>query len=180
MSKPVKELMIKEISTRFGKLDSVMVVNPIALNANDNTAFRAALRKKKIEVEVVRNALAVQALKGTKLETIGTLLTGASALVSGGESIVDVAREISECVKKYATLEVRGALVEGTIVTGKGVEQLAKMPSRSELQGQVALLANSPAKRLAGAITSPAAKIAGCIKALEEKLEKEGGSVAAA
>ncbi|NLE28776.1 MAG: 50S ribosomal protein L10 [Phycisphaerae bacterium] len=180
MSKPVKELMIKEISARFSKLDSVLVVNPIALNAIDNTTVRGALRKKKIEMEVVRNSLAVRALKGTKLENIGELLIGASAIVSGGESIVDVAREVSEIVRKMPKLEVRGALVEGEVLDSQGAEQLAKMPSRTELQGQVALLANSPAKRLAGAITSPAAKIAGCIKALEEKLEKEGGSVAAA
>lgn len=180
MSKPVKQLMIKELSARFSQLDSVFVVNPIALNAIDNTSFRAALRKKKIEMEVVRNALAVQALKGTALEGIGALLTGACALVSGGESIVDVAREVMEQAKKFTALEIRGALVEGTIVDAKGAEQLAKMASRAELQGQVAMLANSPAKRLAGAISSPAGKIAGCIKALEEKLEKEGGSVAAA
>lgn len=180
MSKPVKNLMIQEMSRRFGKLDSVLVVNPIALNAIDNTSLRGALRKKNIEMEVVRNALTVHALKGTQLENVGALLTGACAFVSGGESIVDVAREVTEIIKKIPKLEIRGAVVEGQVVDAKGAEQLAKMPSRAELQGQISMLANSPAKRLAGAITGQAGKIAGCIKALEEKLEKEGGSVAAA
>jgi hypothetical protein len=42
------------------------------------------------------------------------------------------------------------------------------------------MLANSPGRQIAGALIGPAGKIAGCIKAVEEKLEKEGDSVVAA
>ncbi len=180
MSKPVKELVTKEINARFGQLDSVMVVNPIGLNAIDNNVLRLGLKKKKIEMEVVKNSIAARALKGTKLEQVDQLLMGTCALVTGGDSIVDVARELFDWTKKMKQLEIRGALVEGTILDAKGAEVLSKMPSRAELQSQVVNLAKSPGARLAGAISSPAGRIAGCVKALVEKKEKEGDSVAAA
>ncbi len=180
MSKPVKDLITKEISARFGHLDSIMVVNPVGLNAIDTNKLRLGLRSKKIEMELVKNSLAQRAFAGTKLEPVTKLLEGSCALVTGGDSIVDVAREVLEWTKKLQALQIRGAVVEGQVVDAKGAEVLSKMPSRGELQGQIVNLAKSPGSRLASQIGAPASKIAGCIKALVEKLEKESGSVAAA
>jgi large subunit ribosomal protein L10 len=180
MSKPVKDLVTKEITQRFGSLDSIVVVNPIGLNAKENTMIRTALRAKKIEMEVVKNSLAKRALVGTKLEGIDKILDGSSALVTGGDSIVDCAREVMVFVKKYPKLKMVGAVVECQVVDAKGCEVLATMPSRAELQGSVVMLAKSPGSRLASAIGAPAGRIAGCIKSLVEKLEKESESSVAA
>lgn len=180
MSKPVKDLITKEITARFGSLDSIVVVNPIGLNAIDTNKLRMNLRTKKIEMEVVKNALAQRAFVGTKLEGVAKLLEGSCALVTGGDSVVEVAREIFGAMKKYKALQVRGAVVEGQVLDAQGAEVLSKMPSRAELFGQIVTIANSPGSRVAGQIAAPASRIAGCIKALAEKLEKEGGSVAAA
>ncbi len=180
MSKPVKDLITKEISARFGQLDSILVVNPIGLNAIDSNKMRMAFRAKKIEMEVVKNALAQRAFAGTKLEPVAKLLEGSCALVTGGDSIVDVAREVFGAMKKYKALQIRGAVVEGQVLDAKGAEVLSKMPSRAELMGQIVTIAKSPGSRVAGQIAAPASRIAGCIKALAEKLEKEAGSAAAA
>jgi large subunit ribosomal protein L10 len=180
MSKPVKDLVTKEIIARFGALDSILVVNPVGLNALDSNKLRLGLHAKKIEMELVKNSLAQRAFVGTKLESVSKLLEGPCALVTGGDSIVDVAREVMEWTKKMNALQVRGAVVEGQVVDAKGAEELSKMPSRGELQGQVVMLAKSPGARVAGQIAAPASRLAGCIKALAEKLEKESGSVAAA
>jgi large subunit ribosomal protein L10 len=180
MSKPVKDLVTKEITARFGHLDSILVVNPIGMNAIDTNKLRMALRTKKIEMEVVKNALAQRGLLGTKIESASKLLEGSCALVTGGDSIVEVAREIFAAVKKYKTLQVRGAVVEGQVLDPQGAEVLSKMPNRAELFGQVVTLAKSPGSRLASQIAAPASRIAGCIKAVAEKLEKDGGSAAAA
>ena len=64
-------------------------------------------------------------------------------------------------------------MLTAVVVNGKGVEDLSKMPSRAELQGQIVQLALSPGAKLAGAIAGPGSIIAGCIKSLIEKLEKE-------
>ena len=69
-------------------------------------------------------------------------------------------------------VEVKGAFVDGTAFDAKGAVELAKMPNRVELQGQVVMLVRSPGAKVAGAIISPASKIAGCIKTIIEKAEK--------
>ncbi|MFA5863623.1 MAG: 50S ribosomal protein L10 [Phycisphaerae bacterium] len=181
MSKPIKDIVTKEINSRFGHLESILVVNPIGLNAKDSNKLRIDLRKKKIEMEVVKNSLAQRAFAGTKLELVAKLFEGSCALVTGGDSIVEVAREITGWLKKVPALKVRGAVVEGQLLDANGVQVLSKMPSRPELQGQIIMLAKSPGARIASQIAAPASKVAGCIKALVEKLEeKESGAQAAA
>jgi len=176
MSKLVKDMITKEVQSRFGSLDSIMVVNMIGLDANQSNQVRSELRKNNIQVEVIRNGLTARALKGTKIENVSKLLTGPSAFATGGESIVDVARSVMDLVKKIDKFQVIGAVVEGTVLDSKGAEELSKMPSCKELQGQVVMVANSPGRKLAGSLLGPARKIAGCIKAIEEKREKEGAA----
>ena len=178
MSKPLKNLITNELKSRYSELDSILIVNPIGIKANDTVELRRGLREKKIRMEVVKNSMLKRAVAGTQLEVVSELLEGSCAVVSGGDSIVDVAREIVEWNKKLPALEIKGAVVEGKVLDGAGTKELAKMPTRPELLGQVVQLAQSPGSNLAGAIAGPASRIAGCIKALQEKLE-QGESAAA-
>jgi hypothetical protein len=57
------------------------------------------------------------------------------------------------------------------------VQDIAKMKSRVEMLGEVVMLALSPARRLAGCLTGPGGRVAGCIKAISER---EGDEAAAA
>jgi large subunit ribosomal protein L10 len=174
MSKPVKDLIATELRQRYDKLDGAVVVNPVPLTGTQNNQLRGALKDKRIHMEVVKNSLAKRAFAGTPMESVCRLMEGPSALVTGGDSIVDVAREIIDWTKKLGKLEVRGALVEGQILNPEATKALSRMPTRIELQAQIVRMALSPGGQLAAAILTPGATIAGCIKALIDKLEKSG------
>ena len=116
MSKPLKDLITKELNSRYGRLDSVIVIDPISLTGTESNAFRRALRAKNIRMELVKNSLVKRAVVGTSAEGISEILAGPSALVAGGESIVHIAREIAEWTSKHENLQVRGALVEGHVL----------------------------------------------------------------
>ena len=173
MSKVVKELLIREYRERVADATDALLVDIRALNAAQNTQFRSGLRQKGIRVTVVRNQLAAKAFTGSPLGALESLLTGPSAIVYGGETVVDVAREVVEAAKKIKGVELKGAVLDGEIFTGKaGVEALSKFPTRVEAQGQVVQLVLSPASNLASAIVGPGSAIASLLKAIEEKLEK--------
>jgi large subunit ribosomal protein L10 len=173
MSKTVKNVLMGDYKTRLGETSDAMIISIRGMSGKDNTKLRTGLRKKKIKVQVVRNALAKQTFKGTALEPLLGLLDGPSALAFGGGSVVEVAREIVAMIKDFPTLQLKGAILDGNIFKGDaGVKELSKFPTKEESQAQIITLVVSPARNLLAAVKGPAGTIAGIIKSIETKLEK--------
>jgi large subunit ribosomal protein L10 len=173
MSKPVKEMILREYASRLDGAQDAMLISIRGMTAIDTNKVRAKLRPKGIKVTVMRNALARKAFEGSGLEGLKPLLEGANALAYGGQSVVEVAREIVALLETFPGLELRGAILDGTLFQGKkGVTELSKFPTKEEAIGQVVTLIVSPAKKLMAQIKGPGSGVAGIIKAIEEKLEK--------
>lgn len=173
MSKVVKDLIINEYRREFNGVADALLVDIRELKADQNIELRKGLRSKGIRVTVVRNALAAKAFDGTALSPLDSLLTGPSAIVYGGETVIDVAREVMTFAKKLKKLELKGAILDGEVFKGKaGVEALSKYPTRTEALGQAVQLVLSPGASLVGAVVGPGGAIASILKTIEEKLEK--------
>ncbi len=181
MSKRVKSLITAELQTKFHGADSVVVVDYTGIDAKTTGGIRSVLRQKNVKLTVVRNALAAKALETAGLKGAGTLLKGTNAVVYGGESVVDIVKELVEQAKKIDKLKIKGSIVEGQLLDSKSTEALAKLPNKKELQGIIVGQIVGPGRKLAGQIKGPAGKLAGQIKAVEEKAkEKEAAAPAPA
>ncbi len=173
MSKTVKQMILHDYADRFGEESDVAVISIRGVGANDNNALRSSLRTKDIKVTVIRNSLAKRQFAGGALEGLAPLLTGPSALAYGGASVVEVARELVELVKKFPELQLRGAILDGEIFEGEaGIERLSKFPTRDEAIAKTVQIILSPAQKLVGSILGPGRKVASVVKSIEEKLEK--------
>jgi large subunit ribosomal protein L10 len=181
MSKRVKALITSELQTKFKGADSVVVVDYLGIDSKTTAGIRSDLRKKQVKLTVVRNALAAKALETAGLKGAGGLLKGTNAVVYGGESVVDIVKELVEQAKKVDKLKIKGSIVEGQLLDNKATEALAKLPSKKELQAMIVGQILGPGRKIAGQLKGPAGKLAGQIKAVEEKAkEKEGAAPAAA
>jgi len=173
MSKPVKNMMIRDYQDLVGDHSDALVVSVRGIPANDNNRMRMELLEKQIRVTVVRNNLARHAFKETPLAALDPVMEGPSALVYGAESVVDVARELVKWAKEVEQLELKGAVLDGMLFEGEeGVQRLSKFPTREEAISDVITLVLSPARNLAAQIKGPGGRIGGILKAIEEKLEQ--------
>lgn len=177
MSKPVKQLILRDVDSRLGDASDVAVISLMGVGGVTNNKLRGELREKGIRVLVVKNSLANQVLRERGMERAKDLLSGPCAVAFGGESIVDVVRAMLEKAKQIPELQVKGALMEGEVFGPERVEELSKYPTRSEALGRVAGLGLSVGGKVVGAVTGPGAMIAGILKTIQEK---QGGGEEAA
>ena len=169
MSRPVKDLMIKAYKERLTGSDGVVLINIRGVNAAQNGELRTALAAQGIRVMVVKNRLARQAIKGTSLEPASDLFEGGVAIAFGGESVVNVARAVVKHQEGRDFIEVKGAILEGTVFGPDDVKTLSKYPTREEAIGKLAGAILGPGASLAAALLGPGRKLAGAIKAIEDK-----------
>ena len=168
MSRFVKELMTTVLKDHYAGVDSACVVDLTGLDVQTTEKVRGVLREQGARLRVVKNRLARQAFADGPLGPLGAALEGPCALVVSEQSIIDAAKALAELAKEHAALTLKQALVDGDPAL-LSVAEVAKMRSKSELLGEVALLLTSPARRLAGCLAAPQAKIAGCLKAVADK-----------
>jgi large subunit ribosomal protein L10 len=174
MSKYVKDLITKDLRQRLEGVEDALLVDVIGLENNKNVALRQRLRKKNIQLLVVKNSLARRAAEGTRLAPAFETAAGTMALVWGGEDIIALAKEVVKIAqsKEFEPFTPKGGVMDGQPLGAEQVTAVSKWPSRQEqlsiLVGQIL----SPGSMLSSQLVGAGAKLASQI----EKKSKEGES----
>lgn len=172
MSKLVKQEICKELVKMLDGVDACMIVDPTGLDGITANQLRRDMAAVKVQMQLVKNSLTKRALAGTKLEAVGGLLDGPCALVWSAESISDAAKVVVKKVKQFPKLVIKGAVLEGSPIPADKAAELAKLPTKAEMKGQIVGLVASPGRKLAATVLGAGARIANLLKGRIEALEK--------
>ena len=179
MSKKLKQWMAGEVKRGVGTATACVVVGYKRLPGSQSADLRARLRAARVELTVLRNRVTAHALAGSTLEGIRPMIAGPTAVATGGEDAAALAKAVVEGLKGRADLVCRGGFVEGRVVTGAEVAQLAALPSRLELLSMIAAAVAAPTTNIARGISAILAGPARAVEALRVKKAAEGEAASA-
>lgn len=176
MSKYVKELMMDQLRAELDDNRSVLIIDLKGLDAVAENRLRLDLRKKNIQMRAVKNTLARRVFNDAGLGGLDQFLTGPNVAVWGGDGVAELAKELSDQVKKLKKPEIKGGAVDGVVIGPQQVEDITKLPSREALIARVVSLALAPVQRVVSLANAPASGLLGQLKTLAEPKDSDGGA----
>jgi large subunit ribosomal protein L10 len=144
------------MTDRFSRAPLAVVTEYRGLNVAQMSDLRRKLRSADGEYVVSKNTLTSIALKDTAAASIKDMMQGPVAIAFGFGDAVSVAKVLRDFTKENEPLVLKGAVLDGALLSAKQVEQLATMPSRDELRAQLLALLNTPATNLVRLLKAPA------------------------
>ena len=176
MNRTEKQELIDDLHQEFGKSPHAILVDFRGLSVPAVTEFRRKVRQSGSRYRVVKNSLALRALKDTPLEPLGGKFENTTGVAYTGNDPVALARTLVDFAKDHPQLVVKGAVVSGSqVLDAEGVKALSSLPSLPELRARFLGLLQAPATRLVRLLNAPATQVLLVMKA---KQDKEGGQPA--
>jgi large subunit ribosomal protein L10 len=170
MNRNEKEALVEDLHQEFGRSPHAILVDFRGLSVPAVTEFRRKVRQSGSRYRVVKNTLALRAVKDTPLEKLGTGFDNATGVAYTGTDPVALAKVLMDFAKDHPQLVVKGGLVSGSqVLDAEGVKALSSMPGLAELRGRLLGLLQAPATQLVRLLGTPALQLARVLKAHEEK-----------
>lgn len=175
-TKAQKQDVVTGLVAKLRRAPTVYVTDFTGLNVARMTELRRRLRAAGVEYVVVKNTLARRALLEAQVTGLEPHLAGATALVLGGADPMAAAKVLTDFAKEHQKPAIKGALVEGRMVTSDQVKQLAALPSRLELLAQLGGALQAPMAGFVGAMNGLLYMMMGALEALRTKRSEGAAS----
>lgn len=167
--------MIESLTEKIKNNDFFYVADSSTLTVEQVNKLRAICYEKEVEMQVVKNTLAIKALQAQdapeQYDGIIESLKGPSTIFFCETANVP-AKVIKEFRKDKERPMLKAAFIDQSIYSGdEQLAVLAALKSREELIGDIIGLLQSPIKNVLGSLQSGGNTLSGLLKALEERGE---------
>ena len=169
MNRTEKTDAIAQMTEALGSAPHAFLIDFQGISVPDVTELRRQIRATGSEYVVVKNTLALRAIKDAPIGALSEHFTGMTAVAWSKTDIVQLAKVLHQFGKTNPKIKVKAALVEGRPVPAAALESLASLPTRPELVARLLGLMQSPVRRLVTVLSSPQRKLAITISAVAEK-----------
>jgi large subunit ribosomal protein L10 len=161
--------ILNEVIDRVQSSDFCFVLNYGGLKVTQLTTLRKDLAKQTARAMVVKNTYLAKAAKQLEWDDISKMLSGPTAIVTGKGDVAEVAKILTEFVKKNNIASVKGASLEKALLSGADVEALSKLPSKDAMRGMLLGTLLAPATSFVRVLNAPLLNVLYALKAYEDK-----------
>jgi large subunit ribosomal protein L10 len=168
----------EEVTVKLEELLSTctiaIVTNYQGLSVVEINQLRRKLRQSAIKYCVVKNTLAHLAAARAGKEGLKEFLQGPSAIVFGYGEVTEPARVLADYIQtSKATLNIKGGIMDGRILTPEDVMFLSSLPPKEVLISKVIQGIQMPLLSLVSLLSANLRRLIGALEARRQQLGGE-------
>ena len=148
VSRRAKEEAVKELGEVLANAESMVLLDFTGLDVPKVTELRRQVHAARGTYRVVKNTLAKRAVTGTVFEPLRDAFEGTTAIAFSKDDPVGLAKALVAFKKDAPQLRVKTGMVEGRQIAPDEVENLAKLPSKPQLQAILLMQLQAPMTQL--------------------------------
>lgn len=168
--RPEKKAMVRDMRERLAGALYVVMADYQGMSMAETDELKSQLREQNAKCFVVRNLLAKRVIQDLKEDKAAAdLIDGPTAMIAGDGNLVEVAKILKKFRKENKRPEVRGGILEETVLDVEEVKRLADLPTKDVLRGQLVGTLAAPMTNLAGVMQQKLSSLVYVLKAAEEK-----------
>ncbi|MGE5392611.1 MAG: 50S ribosomal protein L10 [Candidatus Saccharibacteria bacterium] len=163
-----KEGILSEITDDLKKAKGIVFSEYRGLTVKELGAVRKALRKENIKYQVVKVTLLKKALSALGISFEGLTYNGPVAVAISYDEETSPARILKGLTKDNQKLVIDGGVFNNALVGSAVVMQLASLPSKDQLRGQLVSVIAGPARGLVTVLSGNMRKLVYALNAIAD------------
>ncbi|HEY5611831.1 MAG TPA: 50S ribosomal protein L10 [Thermoanaerobaculia bacterium] len=177
MNRNEKSQAVAELEGEIGRATNAFLIDFKGVSVPQVTELRRQIRETKSNYLVVKNTLALIALKDSPMLGMKDQFSGPTAVAYNHGDAVALAKVLTKFAKDVPSVTFKGAMLDGRIVPAAQIEAIALLPSRQELVSKLLFLLQSPMR---GLVTVLSANIRNLAVVLDQVAKQRSESAPAA
>ena len=171
MNRQEKTAAVTEMAETVAKAPHAFLIDYKGIKVPEVTELRRQVRGAGSEYVVVKNTLALRAIKDAPLAQLSDHFQGMTAVAYSQTDVVSLAKVLHTFGKTNPNVKVKAAILDGKPVPAESLEALANMPSKAELIAKLLGLMQSPMRRLVTVLSGPQRNLAMTLAAVAKSKE---------
>ena len=179
MPRREKVEQVAELKGRIEASDALLLTEYRGLTVADITDLRRALSETGTKFAVVKNTLMRRAASDAALAEIESLLEGPTAVAFVVGDPVAAAKRVADASKRHPTLVIKGAFMDGRVLSADDARALAELDSREAMLSKVAGMLKGEMSRSASMFQALQSRFLSLLDAYRDKGPEEASEAPA-
>src|SRR5881296_3168377 len=167
-----KSQEVSELSEQIGKASNAFLIDFKGITVPQVTELRRQVRQTNSGYVVVKNTLALIALKDSPIIGMKEQFTGPTAIAFNATDAVQLAKALTKFAKDVPAVRFKGAMLNGQVVPTEQIQMIATLPSREELVSKLLFLLQSPIRGLVTVLQANIRNLAVVLDQIEKQRSK--------
>jgi len=167
-TKQQKEQTVNDLVSRIKDAKSVVFANFQGLKVSESEELRGQCREQNIGYLATKKTLIKKALAEVGLDVDTKVFEGGVAAIFGAEDDVAPAQLVDKFAKTHKIVTLYGGVLEGKFIDSIKVGELAKLPSKQQLLGQLVGTINAPVSGFVNVLAGNLRGLVGVLNNIKE------------